>query len=73
MFFLSDVPPEKFDSLGIEAVIDDKTCLLNNTMGQALIRLDYLELSKNVEVTGWFQLQNETDLKCQSDSDSDSC
>ena len=73
LFFFSDVPSENFDNLGIEAVIDDKKCVLNNTMGQSLIRLNYLELSKYVEVTGWFQLQNEKDLKCHSDSDSDSC
>ena len=73
LFFFSDVPSENFDNLGIEAVIDDKKCVFNNTMGQSLIRLKNLELSKYDEVTGWFQLQNEKDLKCHSDSDSDSC
>ena len=41
-------------------------------MGQALIRLNYLDMSENDGLTGWFQLQNELDLKCQSDSESDS-
>ena len=32
-------------------------------MGQALVRLHHLDLLKNEDMTGWFELQNEIDLK----------
>ena len=41
----------------------DKKCLINDTMGQTLIRLHHLKLLNNDVVTGWFKLQNTIDLK----------
>ena len=41
-------------------------------MGQTLIRLHHLQLLNNDEVTGWFKLQNEIDLKQVNLSEVDS-
>ena len=63
---------ERLDLLGLEVVIDDKKCLLNNTMGQTLIELGNLGFSQRDEITQWFSLQNENDLKCNNDTDNES-
>ena len=70
-FLFKDVSEENFETLGIEVMIDDKKCILNNTMGQALIRLDHLGLSLADEVSDWFSLQNEKDLKCYTETSND--
>ena len=67
LLFFSDVPLERLDTLGLEIVVDDKKCLLNNTMGQTLIELGNLGLSQRDEITKWFSLQNENDLKYNND------
>ena len=72
LLFFSDVPLERLDTLGLEIVVDDKKCLLNNTMGQTLIELGNLGLSQRDEITKWFSLQNENDLKYSNDTDNDS-
>ena len=53
-------------------MVDDKKCLLNNTMGQTLIELGNLGFSQRDEITKWFSLQNESDLKCNNDRDNES-
>ena len=63
---------KRLDLLGLEVVIDDKKCLLNNTMGQTLIELGNLGFSQRDEMTKWFLLQNENDLKCNNDTDNES-
>ena len=67
-----DVPMERLDTLGLEIVVDDKKCLLNNTMGQTLIELGNLGFSQRDEITKWFSMQNENDLKCNNDTDNES-
>ena len=70
--FFSDVPLERLNTLGLEIVVDDKKCLLNNTMGQTLIELGNLGFSQRDEITKWFSLQNENDLKYNNDTDNES-
>ena len=41
-------------------------------MGQALIELGSIGFSECDEITKWFPLQNETDLKCNNDTDNES-
>ena len=67
-----DVPMERLDTLGLEVVVDDKKCLLNNTMGQTLIELGNIGFSQRDEITIWFSLQNENDLKYNNDADNES-
>ena len=68
----SDVSLERLNILGLEVVVDDKKCLLNNTMGQTLIELGNLDFSQCDGITKWFSLQNENDLKCNNDTDNES-
>ena len=60
---ISEIDSDNFENLGVEIIVDDKKCLLNDTMGQALLRLNHLNLVNDEAITGWFRLQNEVDLK----------
>ena len=63
MISISEIESESFENLAVEIIVDDKKCLLNDTMGQALLRLNHLNLVNDEAITGWFRLQNEVDLK----------
>ena len=60
---ISEIESDSFENLAIEIIVDDKKCLLNDTMGQALLRLNHLNLINDETITGWFRLQNDVDLK----------
>ena len=58
--------------LRIEAVIMDKKCVFNDSMGKACVELAHLELRNNEDITRWFQCQMEDDLILQREFDDES-
>ena len=67
----ADILLKDFSCLRIEAKVNDKKCLVGNSMGQVLIELSTLEglLKEDEIVTKWFQLQTEVNYDDEDNDD----